>query len=44
MHAGPFVMNSQEELFQAMEDYTEGKNGFEQAPEWASVIGGSRTR
>lgn len=41
---GPFVMNSQEELFQAMADYTEGKNGFERAPEWASVIGGSSTR
>ena len=42
--AGPFVMNSQQELFQAMEDYSEGKNGFEGAPEWASMIGRSSAR
>ncbi len=35
---GPFVMNSQEEVFQAFEDYRDGKNGFERASGWTSQI------
>ena len=31
-------MNSQEEIFQAFADYSEGKNGFERAPGWTSDI------
>ena len=35
--SGPFVMNTQEEIMQAMSDYHRGKNGFEKAPGWESV-------
>lgn len=33
---GPFVMNTQSEIRQAMEDYTNAKNGFEMAKSWRS--------
>ncbi|XP_038658660.1 pirin isoform X5 [Scyliorhinus canicula] len=33
---GPFVMNSQEEIAEALEDYRTGKNGFEKAKGWKS--------
>ncbi|KAL5012445.1 hypothetical protein ScPMuIL_010996 [Solemya velum] len=33
---GPFVMNSKEEIRQAMQDYRSGKNGFENAETWMS--------
>jgi len=36
---GPFVMNTKEEIYQAMKDYQSGKNGFEKAPGWYSQIG-----
>ena len=36
---GPFVMNTREEITQTMEDYQEGKNGFEMAHKWKSVEG-----
>jgi quercetin 2,3-dioxygenase len=36
---GPFVMNSQEEVYQAMVDYQSAKNGFEKARGWESEIG-----
>ena len=36
---GPFVMGSQEELDQSMEDYALEKNGFENAHSWRSEIG-----
>jgi hypothetical protein len=35
-------VTSQEEVMQAFEDYREGKNGFEGAPEWKSDIGGRK--
>eukprot|EP00050_Salpingoeca_kvevrii_P006372 m.288959 g.288959 ORF g.288959 m.288959 type:complete len:302 (+) comp12054_c0_seq1:96-1001(+) len=36
---GPFVMNTQEQIFEAMADYHKGRNGFENAPGWRSEIG-----
>ena len=36
---GPFVMNTKEEILQAIEDYQEGKNGFEMAHKWKSIEG-----
>lgn len=33
---GPFVMNTQEEIYQTMEDFQMGKNGFENAKTWSS--------
>ncbi|ORZ06288.1 RmlC-like cupin domain-containing protein [Lobosporangium transversale] len=35
---GPFVMNSQEEIYETFEDYQHGKNGFERARNWKSDI------
>ena len=35
---GPFVLNSQDQLVQTFDDYEEGQNGFEAAPEWHSEI------
>lgn len=36
---GPFVMNTREEIAQAMQDYHTFTNGFEKARSWNSVIG-----
>ena len=36
---GPFVLNSQEQVFQAMLDYQSHANGFERAAGWESKIG-----
>ena len=36
---GPFVLNSQQEVFQAMMDYQMFSNGFERAANWESKIG-----
>ncbi|KAA6409926.1 MAG: pirin [Lasallia pustulata] len=38
---GPFVLNSQEEVYQAMLDYQSNSNGFERAAGWRSEIGKS---
>ena len=38
LYAGPFVMNSQEEIAAAIMDFREGKNGFERALEWKSYV------
>jgi redox-sensitive bicupin YhaK (pirin superfamily) len=38
---GPFVVNSQEEVYQAMMDYQTHSNGFERAKDWESEIGKS---
>jgi len=35
---GPFVLNEQEELQRAVDDFHQGKNGFEGAKKWASKI------
>ena len=36
---GPFVMNSQEELLQAVRDFQNAENGFERSLGWRSKIG-----
>ncbi|KAL2911611.1 RNA pol II transcription cofactor [Polyrhizophydium stewartii] len=36
---GPFVMNTELEIRQAIMDYQLGRNGFEKAPVWESEIG-----
>jgi hypothetical protein len=33
---GPFVMNTEEEVKQAMEDFKQAKNGFEKVLSWQS--------
>lgn len=37
---GPFVMNTQEEIDQTIEDYENCSNGFEKAKHWRSETGG----
>ncbi|KAJ3267857.1 hypothetical protein HK104_005589 [Borealophlyctis nickersoniae] len=41
---GPFVMNDQKEIHQAIIDYQMGQNGFENAAAWESEIGQRRAR
>ncbi|CAN9507188.1 unnamed protein product [Ophioblennius macclurei] len=36
---GPFVMNTQDEINEAIADYRSGRNGFERAKNWKSTIG-----
>ncbi|KAF8350747.1 RmlC-like cupin domain-containing protein [Amanita rubescens] len=36
---GPFVMTNKQEIISTLEDYREGKNGFENAHTWKSIIG-----
>ena len=38
---GPFVLNSQEQVYQAMMDFQAHQNGFERAKGWSSEIGKS---
>ncbi|KAI1885404.1 hypothetical protein AGOR_G00219810 [Albula goreensis] len=38
VHHGPFVMNTEEEIDQAISDYRSGTNGFERAKTWTSKI------
>jgi len=38
---GPFVLNSQEQVYQAFSDYQTHSNGFERAKDWESEIGKS---
>jgi redox-sensitive bicupin YhaK (pirin superfamily) len=38
---GPFVMNTRDEVYQAMLDYQSHSNGFERAKNWQSKIGKS---
>lgn len=37
LFAGPFVMNTEEEIKETFKDYRLGKNGFEKAPTWSST-------
>ena len=41
---GPFVLNTKEEVYQAMFDYSNHVNGFERAANWESEIGKSMVR
>lgn len=36
---GPFVLNTNEQVYQAMLDFQSNSNGFERAKGWKSVIG-----
>jgi redox-sensitive bicupin YhaK (pirin superfamily) len=36
---GPFIANSEEEIYQAFEDFQKHQNGFERAASWKSEIG-----
>ncbi|KAM6446972.1 pirin isoform 1-T2 [Liasis olivaceus] len=36
---GPFVMNTQDEILQAIDDFKNARNGFERATTWKSKIG-----
>ena len=38
LFTGPFVMNTEEEIKAAMNDYRQGRNGFENAPKWNSSV------
>ncbi|KAE8406394.1 hypothetical protein BDV37DRAFT_280983 [Aspergillus pseudonomiae] len=38
VHYGPFVLSSLGEVYQAVEDFRKGKNGFERALTWKSEI------
>ena len=39
VQTGPFVVTSNEEVYQAMRDYQSNMNGFERARGWQSEIG-----
>ena len=39
---GPFVLNTEDQLFEAVSDYRNCKNGFENAKEWRSKIQNKR--
>lgn len=36
---GPFVLNTDDQVYQAMLDYQSNSNGFERAKGWRSEIG-----
>jgi len=36
---GPFVLTSQKDVFQAVQDYQSSSNGFERGMGWESKIG-----
>ncbi|DBA05409.1 TPA: hypothetical protein N0F65_007571, partial [Lagenidium giganteum] len=38
---GPFVMTTEEEIHETINDFQRGRNGFERAPHWESKIGKS---
>jgi Pirin C-terminal cupin domain len=38
---GPFVLNTQDEVYQALQDFQTHSNGFERAKGWRSDIGKS---
>ena len=38
MFTGPFVMTSEEEIKAALNDYRQGRNGFENALKWNSFV------
>jgi len=43
-YTGPFVMNTREQITEAIMDYSQGRNGFERAQKWQSEIGKSALR